>query len=256
MELIAKVAELFGLDRGRRKTEEEFYPYEVTSALVKKNLIKEYIAKEKYDEFLRKSNKQQTGKKAKSAQKKVLNFAEDDRLMTASFNDDDIEEVRTFDKITGQPVVLRYNKSFTAKLTQVSDEMKSYYSMLKNDILSYRTTKSTMGWNSESIHTGNQTIAKFAIHDNILCLYLALRPSDYTDSQYQVETAEGKRYAHVPCMYRIKNMHRAKSAIDLIADLARKYNLELGSHQNENYYLAYKTSDQLISEGLIKELTK
>jgi hypothetical protein len=251
MELIAKVAELFGLDRGRKKTENYFAPYEDTSVLVKKGLITEYIARERYNEFLRKSNKQQADKARQSAPQTVH---EEPRVATVNFNDDDIEEVRSVDKATGKTIITRFNKSFTAKLSQASDELKSFYATLKNEILSYAKTKSTVWWNGDSIHTDNKTIAKFAIHDNVLCLYLALRPSDYLDSNYQVEQAEGKRYAHVPCMYRIKNARRERLAIDLIADLARKCNLMAEKQQNENYYLPYRSTDQLIQDGLIKQL--
>jgi ribosomal protein L15 len=58
----------------------------------------------------------------------------------------------------------------------------------------------------------------------------------------------------VPCLYRIKNDRRAKYAKDLIADLAKKFNLERIQREEVNYYYPYEDDKMLIAMGQIKEL--
>ena len=43
-------------------------------------------------------------------------------------------------------IIIKYKKSFTAKLIQSDDEVKSYYSSLKNELLSYDGVKSRISW--------------------------------------------------------------------------------------------------------------
>jgi hypothetical protein len=57
IELIDTVCEKFGLERGRKQHKDYTLPYEEIHELVEKQLVKPYIAKEKYDDFLKKSGK-------------------------------------------------------------------------------------------------------------------------------------------------------------------------------------------------------
>ena len=58
---------------------------------------------------------------------------------------------------------IRYNKSFTAKLIQSSDETKGYYGELKNEVLSYTKAKSHVSWAYDSVNAGREHIVKFSI---------------------------------------------------------------------------------------------
>jgi hypothetical protein len=240
----------YGAKQGKVMHKNYDKPYEPIQPLVEKGLAKEYLAKEKYSDFLKKSEKAQMAE-SKSSDAQTAEKEETKPLI--DLDEEDIEEVHLIDKASGKEIIKRYNKSFTAKLIQSTDETKSYYATLKNEILSYESTKSTIWWNCDSIHTSNRTIARFGIQDGILCLYLALKPSDY-EKTYPVETAVGKRYAHVPCMFKVKNLKRRKDAISLIALLAEKCGLQRGTTQNEDYYCAYESTEMLIGKGLIKEV--
>ena len=168
--------------------------------------------------------------------------------------DEPQEEVRSVDKRTGLAIIVRYKKSFTAKYIQSDDKVKAYYSMLKNELLSYKQVKSRSSWNHENFNFGKTNIARFSIRGKSLCIYFALDPNAYADTKYKVEYAESKKYEGIPCMYRIKNARRAKYALELISALAEKFGLEKGKHQTENYYQPYETTKLLIDIGLIKEL--
>ena len=182
--------------------------------------------------------------------------SEDDEVETEILPEEDEpqEVVRSVDKRTGLAIIVRYKKSFTAKLIQSDDKVKAYYSLLKNELLSYNKVKSRTSWNHENFNFGKSNIARFSIRGKSLCVYFALDPAAYADTKYKVEHAESKKYEGIPCMYRIKNARRVKLALDLIAALAEKYGIQKGKQQNENYYQPYETTKVLIDIGLIKEL--
>jgi ribosomal protein L15 len=164
------------------------------------------------------------------------------------------EEVVGIDDATGMAIIVRYKKSFTARIIQSADESKGYYSELKNYILGYKKTTSRVSWGYDSINSGRNQLAKFVVRGKTLCLYLALNAADYTDSKYKVEAVESKKYEDTPCLYRIKNDLRLKYAKELIDTLAEKQGLEKGDEQNEDYRLPYETTEALVEKGLIKEL--
>ena len=224
LELIAALAEKYGLILTEREDEDYYLPYEETAPLLARGLIKQING-------------------APSAE--------------------DAEEIEEVEETQPVPVVvaggntrfnIRYNKSFTAKLIQSSDEVKGWYATLKNALLSYKKTKSRISWHTDSINCGRIKLAKFAIRGKTLRLYLALNPEDYAETKYKVEYGEGKRYEAVPCMYRIKNSRRVKYALELIAALAEKYGLILTEREDEDYYLPYEETAPLLARGLIKEI--
>ncbi len=151
-------------------------------------------------------------------------------------------------------VSARYDKSFTAKLIQSDDEVKGWYSSLKNALLGYKKVNSRISWRTDSINRGRTKLAKFAIRGKTLRLYLALNPDDYADTKYKVERTENKRYEEVPCLYRIKNARRAKYALELIATLAEKFGLQPVEREQVDYYLPYEENEPLLERGLIKEI--
>ncbi len=156
--------------------------------------------------------------------------------------------------VDGFGIVVRYNKSFKARLIQSQDELKNYYNILKNELLSYKKVKSRISWNYESLNAGRNKIAKFNVRGKTLKLYLALDPDDYAETKYKVERSDSKRYEEVPCMYRITNPRRLKYAIDLISTVAENNGLTKGTAQNEDFYLPYESTEALVEQELIKEL--
>ena len=123
-------------------------------------------------------------------------------------------------------------------------------------MLSYKKVKSRISWGHENFNFGRNNIARFTMRGKSLCIYFALDPDDYPDTKYKVERSLSKKYEGVPCLYRIKNARRAKYAVDLIKALMDKYGIVPGADHNENYYMPYRTTEQLVEEGLIKELVK
>lgn len=133
-----------------------------------------------------------------------------------------VEEVAEEPK---EDLVMRIDRSFTAKLKQSDDEVKDRYGMIKNALLSYKKFKSTVSWNADRFNCGRTTIAKMNIRGKTLCVYFALDPKDPAFKQTiynQKDMSEQKAYAQTPFMMKIKSDLAAKRAVRLVETLAEQ----------------------------------
>lgn len=133
-----------------------------------------------------------------------------------------VEEVAEEPK---EDLVMRVDRSFTAKLKQSDDEVKDRYGMIKNALLSYKKFKSTVSWNADRFNCGRATIAKMNIRGKTLCVYFALDPKDPAFKQTiynQKDMSEQKAYAQTPFMMKIKSDLAAKRAVRLVETLAEQ----------------------------------
>lgn len=153
--------------------------------------------------------------------------------------------------------VLRYDKSFTAKFIQSNDDIKGWYTTLKNEFLSYKKVKTRMSWKHETFRMGKEVVARLCYRGNTLCLYLPLNPADYAGSRYKIEDASGyAAYGDTPCMYRLKNDKRIRLAIELFATVMEKMGGLRTDRVAEDYYLPYEDIDGLVEKGLAKSIVK
>ncbi len=155
-------------------------------------------------------------------------------------------------------IIIKYNKSFTAKLIQSDNEVKSYYSALKNELLSYDGIKTRMSWKGEAFYCGRKTYAKLAVRGKCVCLFLALNANDYAETKYKVDDmSEVAAYEKIPCLYRIKNDRRLKYSADLIAT-AMDGRKKLDGYTETDYakQYPYEKIEPLIERKLVKVLTE
>lgn len=156
-------------------------------------------------------------------------------------------------------IIIKYSKSFQAKLIQSGNITKEYYSQLKNCLLSYNGVKSRLSWRWETFRAGRKALAKLRMRGKTLSLALALNPDDYADTKYVVESLAGvAAYADTQCLYKIKNDRRVKYAKELIDKLMQDNGLSSGLvGENVDYasQYPYETTEALIARKLIKELT-
>lgn len=168
---------------------------------------------------------------------------------------------------------LRYDRSFTARLIQSDDELKQWYTELKNALLGFKKSKARMSWKRESFRIGRETLAKLSFRGKTLCIFLPLNPADFVDTKYKVEDVSKKvddpskpvsveepatpaQQDDTPCMYRIKNARRVKYAIELIEMAAAKYDTPRIERESEDFYVPYEGILELINKGLIKRNIK
>ena len=148
---------------------------------------------------------------------------------------------------------LRYDKSFTARLIQSDDDIKYWYTEIKNEILSYKGVKSRISWKRETFKCGGKLVlAKLGYRGKVLCLYLPLNPYEY-DEKYHVENASDMScYEDTPLMIRLKNRKRVETAKGLLRTVMEQNNIMRAPHEAVDYYIPYEGILDLIKKGLIK----
>ena len=176
-------------------------------------------------------------------------------------NDSDEDEpVRQVARTDGhiRYIIIKYNKSHTAKLIQSADGVKNYYSQIKNELMSYKGVRSRVSWKYESFSVGRATVAKLAVRGKNLSLFLALDPKNYVDTKYIIDDkSEVAAYEKTPLLYRIKNDRRLNYSKELIAAVMD------GREKTEDYKetdyakeYPYEKIEPLIERGLVKVLTE
>lgn len=155
-------------------------------------------------------------------------------------------------------MVIRLKKSFTAKMRQSEEDVKSYYSQIKNELTSYKKINSNVSWHGDRFNFGRDTVAKMNICGKTLCLYLALDPNDpefKTTIYHQKDVGAQKAYENTPFMVKVKSDAAAKKAVRLTAALADKLATEKEENFVEVNYVdeyAYETTKKLYEDGFIK----
>ena len=155
-------------------------------------------------------------------------------------------------------LVIRLKKSFTAKLKQSEEKVKTYYSDIKNELISYKKINSNVSWHGDRFNFGRDTVAKINICGKTLCFYLALDPNDpeYKSTVYhQKDVGDQKAYESTPFLVKIKSDAAAKKALRLVGYLAEK----VGAEKQENFEAVdyveefkYQSTKQLFEDGYIK----
>ncbi len=155
----------------------------------------------------------------------------------------------------GKRVVVRFNRSFTAKLIQTTDENKEFYCSLKNYLLSFKGVKSRVSWKADTFSVGRKQIAKLTIKGKTLNVNLSLNPADYFDAKFKIiDKSDSKTYANVPLCYKVKSNRAVKNAMKLIDEVINLLGLEKIEKTTlvsaKNY--PYEDTKVLIEKGLIK----
>jgi ribosomal protein L15 len=164
------------------------------------------------------------------------------------------EVLRGVDKVKNIAYVVRYRKSFQARLIQSWDDSKAYYTELKNEILSYKKVKSRVSWNYDCFTYNGNTVIKIDVRGKTLCIYYPLDPDDYQNTKYKVERSQIKKCEDVPCLYRIKNPTRLSNAKELIAKVMEKASAERSQRtRRDSYEFPYESLPALVEKGLAKE---
>ncbi len=153
----------------------------------------------------------------------------------------------------GKEINVRYLRSFTAKLVQSNDLVKERYSVLKNELLSYKKAKARTSWHFETVRLGRPAIAKFAIRGKTLSLYLALKPEEFQDTKYiYKDVSDVKKYSQVPMRLKIKSNRSVRWAKELISKMAEKNGYKRIEKEEVDYYPEYRTTKELVMDKLIK----
>lgn len=185
-----------------------------------------------------------------------LSLVPDTEEITDEIEDDDeFLESEIIDE-KGNKVVIKYLKSYKAKLILSKDRTKHFYNILKNEILSYKNVKARISWPAEKFRFGRNTIIMFKMTGGELTAYFDLDPKAYSESEYLVEdVSEIKTYAATPAMCKIVAQRRLENAMKLIEAVMEKHGIKKEPSFRFDYTIGLKNRElgQLIEEGLVKE---
>ena len=193
--------------------------------------------------------------------KEVVETPAEEVVNPEESNNEDADEdtMKVWDEETHSYTVVRIIKSFSARLSQSNDEVKKYYDIIRNELLSYKKVKSRISFKYETFKLGSNVIARMKFRGKTLCLYLALNPADYENTKYKVEDMSGvSSSVGVPTMYRIILPRRCAYAKELIYDNMKNLDTEKMNYNFIEYSKDYPYVDNeaLLAKGLIKKLVK
>ena len=190
-------------------------------------------------------------------EEQAVQESEDIDLVSALRNGtlEETDSGATVQNADGTVMYVGYNKSFKARLSQATDEVRDYYNALKNHVLSYNGVKSSISWGQESVRYGKVKVCIFVLRDNTLQVYLPLNPDDYyLDTIYKVERTEEKFYNKPSCLYKVINKGRVKCATELIDKVMKRFHTKRKDKVAVDYAANYPYEDNLslITRKLIK----
>ena len=149
----------------------------------------------------------------------------------------------------------RYTRTYAAKLIQADDELKGYYSAVKNAFMSYKKVTCSVSREHERVRRGRTTIGIIKVRGKSLLVYLALDPAQFENTMYVGEDVSSiSKYASTPFLYRVKGPRKAARAVKLISMLAEKIEMvPTAVPANEDYIarFPYEDTDALVEKGLI-----
>ena len=119
--------------------------------------------------------------------------------------------------------VIRYRKSFAAKLSLSSDVLKEYYCAVRNKFLCKDKVKLRTSFACDTFTCGKKQLAKITVVGKSLRLFVALSPADVPAKFFIKDVSETKKYAQTPAMIKIKSARGLKNAIFLIDTLLSDY---------------------------------
>ena len=171
-----------------------------------------------------------------------------------SEEDDGEEESTTY--VTEGHEIVRYERSFTAKVSHMNNESKEWYSALKNELLSYAKVKDRMSWKRETFRIGRMAVARLTVRGKTLCLLLAVEPDGYIGTKFNVEdVSKVASTMDTPTMYRIRSARRLKYAKELIEGMMSVLHIAKNPQFVEHdYYIPYAGDMSLMKRGLVKRV--
>ena len=150
-------------------------------------------------------------------------------------------------------IYVRYIFSFRAKLIQAPQEIQQRYGELADEVNSYDRVKMSVSWKQVRIYAGRNTLAMLLFKGRKLCMAFALDPKEYEETKYRgKDLSDIKRFQKTPMLLKLTSPRKVRYAKHLFADVAAKYGLEKGETVRTEFYLPYRTTDELVENKLVK----
>ena len=155
--------------------------------------------------------------------------------------------------VDGQVVYVHYRSSFASRLIQANAGLQSYYSTVKNFILSYAGIKAKTSWNYEIFTKGRTQCVKLNVKGKALTVNIALDPKNYNATKYHfTDLSDNPKFAKLPMLLKVKSDRALKYALELIAEAMKNLGLEQGEIPAVDYRMPYESNATLAKRGLVK----
>jgi len=191
-----------------------------------------------------------------SAAPSVEEEDEEENVVTDEADEDEYDdETEVIDlEVDSEGKVIRYNRSFTARVIQSDNDLKARYSELKNYVLSYKGVKSRVSWKKETFHKGRKSYVSFVIRGKTLCVCLATDAKLFDGTKYKVDDlSSAKTKNPTPCRFRITSDRKTAYAKELIDIVMAGFGVErLDEYVAQDFTSPYKSTQALVKRRLIK----
>lgn len=151
-----------------------------------------------------------------------------------------------------------YEYSLMARLVLAQEPAQTFYTQLKNLLLSYKGVKSRISWKHDNYVFGKKPCARLAIKGKTLCIYLPLNPLDEKYAKYSVIDKSGvSAHKNRPFCMRIRSRRALNRAVTLVQEVMQK--LEAGPLANAmecDYHYPLQSREDLLKQGLIRKRSK
>ena len=156
---------------------------------------------------------------------------------------------------TAETVFVRYRRSYMSRLIQSDEDVKAYYTDIKNKLLSYKGVHARVSWDFESFNAGRQKLAKINVKGKTITVNLALDPKT-VEAKYYATDASGKaKLSDVPTLMKVKSGRSAKYTLELIEKMMAEEDIPANAvPSKETFDLEYRDNDALVKEGYIKAM--
>ena len=166
-----------------------------------------------------------------------------DAVFTAEEADGDTESVIAREG----KILYRYRYSFLSRLIFARDPTQTFYTQIKNALLSYKNVKSRISWNHEAFTVGKKKAARINVKGKTVFLYLPLDPKAYAGSKYRpVDVSDIRKNRDLPFLLKIRSDRGVKYARELIALVMESLSAPaLEAAVYVDYHIPYATADEL-----------
>ena len=155
--------------------------------------------------------------------------------------------------VGGEVVHIRFRSSFMSRLIQSTENIQTFYSDIKNHVLSYKGIKARSSWNYEAFNKGRVQLVKLNIKGKTLVVNLNLDPKEFNINKYHfVDCSDKPKFAKVPMMMKVRSGRALKYTLELIDEMMKQYEITQGEIPTVDYRMPYESTEELAKRGVVK----
>lgn len=262
LELVAILMESVGTRRGKRPETDYRIPYEKRDALIERGIVTDDgtaissdVLRAAIAELMPNPAPFLPEEAPPPAPEKPAKAKKPKKEVPQQEEEDPDSEILT--DAEGHAYRIHYRRSFTARLSHATDAIREQYNALKARLLSFDGMRSDITWDGERYTLRGETVAYMLIKSKALYLYLAMDTEVYKYSAYHFNDVSGQKARHdTPMEIRVRSDWSLRQTLKLLEEeFAKDHEVTAGAVEDVAYCPAYRTTEDLVADGLIKTRT-